>query len=303
MNRRYHHLTFAALALALGSGGTLIVQQVRAAGVPKTGALTYAGVLALPDGTSVQGTKNIGLAVYDAASNGNLLCQVMSAPVPVQGGHFQVALPDVCLVAVQSNSDVWVDVQVDGGSVGRSKLGAVPYAIEAQRAAGASSVVGGGALDQRLAALEGQVSGKVAGMWFVSPTSDCVSITNSPEWKDISGMNKTFSVTKPVTLWATYSFNVQPDGEPGAEWIGTHLVIDNIVAPVSGGHYQPYSGGDSNVNIVGNYVGDLAAGEHTVKLQWFTQGTTRTWSNCPWPYGTPASAVGSRSIVIMAIYK
>lgn len=304
MNRRYRHLILAVVALAMGSGGTLIVQQVRAAGVPRTGALTYAGVLALPDGTAVQGSKNIGLAVYDAAINGSLLCQVMSSAIPVQGGRFQVALPDACVAAVQSNADVWIDVQVDGGSVGRSKLGAVPYAFEAQRAAGASSAVSGSALDQRLAALEAQVSGKVAGTWFVSPTTtDCISVTNSPEWKDTPGMTKTFSVTKPVTLWATYSFNVQPDAEPGSEWVGTHLVVDDVVAPVSGSHYQPYSGGDSNVNIVGNYVGELAAGEHTVKLQWFTQGATRTWSNCPWALGTPPSNVGSRSMVIMAIYK
>jgi hypothetical protein len=35
---------------------------------------------------------------------------------------------------VRAQRDLWVEVLVDGNPIGRSKLGAVPYAIEAQRA-------------------------------------------------------------------------------------------------------------------------------------------------------------------------
>lgn len=73
------------------------------------------------------------LAFYDAVANGEKLgCEISSEPLThVDRGRFQIPLPDTSIGAIQSTADIWVDVQVDGLSVGRSKLGVVPYAVEA----------------------------------------------------------------------------------------------------------------------------------------------------------------------------
>lgn len=121
-------------ALALGSAATFMVTRSLAAGIPATGTLTYTGVLLNPDGTSVSGSKSIGIVVYDAQTAGNQICNVPSASITLTGGRFQVALPDACRTGVNAHADLWVEVAVDGTLLGRTKLGAVPYAVEASHA-------------------------------------------------------------------------------------------------------------------------------------------------------------------------
>lgn len=154
MNRYVKRGFEIALILTIGAAGTLIVQRVRAAGIPASGALTYSGVLTGPDGVPVNGSKAVALAVFDQKENGTLVCQVLSTPTPVNAGHFQLPLPDACTTAVKTHPELWVDVQVDGVSLlGRTRLGAVPYAVEAASAANAS-----GALDSRISNLEQRLS-------------------------------------------------------------------------------------------------------------------------------------------------
>lgn len=139
MNRSSRLLASAVAALTLGAAAILFVEHVRAAGAPATNAFAYSGTLTLPDGSAVQGSKNIGLAVYTSQTATTPTCQVISAPVPVSAGHFQIALPDTCIAAAKASPDLWVDVQVDGASVGKTKLGAIPYAVEASHAVQADS--------------------------------------------------------------------------------------------------------------------------------------------------------------------
>jgi hypothetical protein len=54
-----------------------------------------------------------------------------STPQTLVGGAFQVTLPDTCTAAVHANADLWVEVLVSGLAIGRTKLGAVPYAVVA----------------------------------------------------------------------------------------------------------------------------------------------------------------------------
>ena len=105
--------------------------RARAAGIPATQALTYSGVLTDATGTPMTGTVPIQIALFDAATAGNQACVTVSAPQTLVGGAFQIALPDACTTAVAANPDLWVDVLVSGLSVGRTKLGAVPYAVAA----------------------------------------------------------------------------------------------------------------------------------------------------------------------------
>ena len=126
-------------ALAVGSAVTLMVERVRAKGIPEAGALTYTGELETPDGTPVSGEKNIGLVLYDAAKQGAEVCSVGSGPVTLVSGRFQLSLPKACSDAISGNPDLWSELQVEGAPMGRTKLGAVPYAIESLHAVTAAN--------------------------------------------------------------------------------------------------------------------------------------------------------------------
>lgn len=137
--------TFALAVAAIGYR----VGRARADGVPAMNPLFYSGVLE-DSGRPVEGARDITLRLWDAATGGTIACPETTAmATPVVSGRFRVALESACVTAIQRNSELWTEVVVSGTSLGRSKIGAVPYAIEAARAAGAS-----GMLETRLAAVE-----------------------------------------------------------------------------------------------------------------------------------------------------
>jgi hypothetical protein len=127
----------------------LIGRAVRAAGPPSTQPLWYAGYLE-KDGSPAEGTLGIAVNVWDAAADGNQVCTRANTETPLSQGRFRIPLPDPCVAAVKAHSELWVEVVVDGKDfLPRSKIAAVPYAIEA---ANASAAVG--LLDGRIAAVE-----------------------------------------------------------------------------------------------------------------------------------------------------
>jgi hypothetical protein len=120
--------TFALCAAAL-----LVVERVRAAGVPQTG-FTYSGLLEDSDGVPVSGSVNVGVSLHDADPDGEKVCEADSRELVIVAGRFQISLPDECTAAVKVNPNLWLEVEVDGASLGRTQLGAVPYAVEANHA-------------------------------------------------------------------------------------------------------------------------------------------------------------------------
>jgi hypothetical protein len=129
----------ALLAVALVSG--YLVGRARAA-IPTTQVLTYSAVLTDTTGAPVTGSKNIQIQVWDAATAGNLACMVGPNAIDLgTTGAFQLALPAACVTAVHSNPDLWVELLVNGASIGRAKLGAVPYAVEADTASNAAGAL------------------------------------------------------------------------------------------------------------------------------------------------------------------
>jgi hypothetical protein len=242
------------------------------------------------------------------------LCSTDAVSTPVLDGHFRVALDASCPTAVSANPDAFVEVVVDGTtSLGRSKLGAVPFAVETKHAVTATSAATAtaalaavGGLDQRISALESLQSGKLAGMWFASP-GGCVSIQSS-SWTNVNQTVVSFSVSAPVPVWATYSINVQLDSAPASEFVALRLAIDGTAADISATHYQPFSIGDSKMNLVGHYMGDMTAGAHTVQMQWATNaGGTHIRSNCAGPGpgtwtlgGGDTASIAARTLVVLA---
>ena len=100
MNRKYLIATILG-SLAFVGATTLIVQRVRAAGIPATEALTYTGYLEDPDGMPIADTSlAIGLQLFDAEDAVTEVCEVNSAARTLVGGRFQIPLDSLSLIHI-----------------------------------------------------------------------------------------------------------------------------------------------------------------------------------------------------------
>jgi hypothetical protein len=159
------------LCLVFGLGYAV---RVVAAGIPAHDGLTYSGLLEDISG-ALAGQHDIQVNLYD--SNQVLLCQSAKESVTVDHGRFSVAMPDDgCRKAFADTPDVWAHVVVDGNDTGAAKVGAVPYAVEANhavdsdRAQAAQSAAPGGALASQLSELRSDVDVLKAPMAWIAPT-------------------------------------------------------------------------------------------------------------------------------------
>ena len=151
-------------ALALSVVGMIAAYRVgraRADGVPMVNPLYFGGMLD-DGGRPLEGTRNVTVRLWDAATAGATVCTTNAGATAFSGGRFRVALDGTCVSAVRANPELWAELQVDTTTFPRSKLGAVPYALEAGRAMGAA-----GALEARIAAVEARTGGRqvVIGSW------------------------------------------------------------------------------------------------------------------------------------------
>jgi hypothetical protein len=129
------HLAVALGALALGGAVFVGTRIAQADGVPQTQPLTYSGTLLDAAGNPATGTLNVDLNLYTAAMGGSLACAT-SGQITLVGGRFQLVLDPSCTAAVHATPDLFVEFKVNGASVftTRPRLGAVPYALEADTA-------------------------------------------------------------------------------------------------------------------------------------------------------------------------
>jgi hypothetical protein len=137
-------LAIGALCAAAGGFAAMYVAgRARAAGVPTIPpAMTYSGTLTQADGTPLTGSKNIGVEIWDQPTGGTTpVCLAPSSMQTLVAGSFQVALPDTCAAAVHANPDLWIEVSIDGAALARTKIGAVPYALESATASAAAGAL------------------------------------------------------------------------------------------------------------------------------------------------------------------
>ena len=141
---RMHKVTVSALLLLVAAGAIGVgLHRARAAGVPVTNPLYYAGMLQ-DAGGPVNGTKNLELVFWaseTSTGSADRKCTTTAAGTAVASGRFRVALDPSCATDVHANSDLWIEVRVDGTSLGRRKIGASAYALEAAAANGASGAL------------------------------------------------------------------------------------------------------------------------------------------------------------------
>jgi hypothetical protein len=153
MIQRSRVVRVGCLVLALSLG--YAIRAAWAGGIPATKALSYVGLVETATGP-LTGMHNIQVALYDAVTAGNLLCQTASTPLTLTNGRFSIQLPDSCTTAIGANANSWVDVLVDGSDTGRTMVEAVPYAVEANHAVNADNPTG--ALATTVAKMQSNIS-------------------------------------------------------------------------------------------------------------------------------------------------
>jgi hypothetical protein len=131
MNRRRLTLVLFGCAL-VAMPLCYVVGRARASGVPSPNPMVYSGTLE-DSGTPVNGTSTIGVTIFDslATGTGTAVCTTAPQSVTVTNGLFRVPLDDSCTAAVQANPNLYIEVSVNSQIMQpRTRLGAVPYAVE-----------------------------------------------------------------------------------------------------------------------------------------------------------------------------
>jgi hypothetical protein len=141
MNRSRTAVAAASGVILLGILGGFFAGKALAGGIPPTAALTYSGKLEGAGGEPLPSPQTLQLRFWNdpsASAASNLLCESGSAgtTVTLSSGHFSIKLPDTCTAAINTNANAYVELRVGDPlvSLGRTKIGAVPYAVEASHA-------------------------------------------------------------------------------------------------------------------------------------------------------------------------
>ncbi len=128
-------------SVALLAAGLVAVgyKQMRAHadGVPTMNPMTYSGTLE-DGGQPVAGSRNFRLTLWDdprSTDSSRMRCVTTAPNTPVTAGRFQVALDNSCTPVVFASPNLWVELEVNGSPLPRTRIGAVPFALEAARAA------------------------------------------------------------------------------------------------------------------------------------------------------------------------
>lgn len=133
------HQTRSTLLLALlaGAAGALLTTAIdhetpaTAAGLPTTTPFTYSGLLADAQGKPLSAaTAQVGLSLHTAQSGGTAACTTAAKQVTLNQGRFTLTLHADCQKAFHDHPDLYLQLTVNGTTLPRTKVGAVPYALE-----------------------------------------------------------------------------------------------------------------------------------------------------------------------------
>ncbi len=184
--------------LALGAGATTALAlrgRADAEGIPATEPLSYSGEL-LENGAAVDDTRAVVLTVWSSATATDAAskkCETSSPRTAIVKGSFRVALDPACVTQIRTTPELWIEPVVGGKSLGRRKIGAAPYAIEADHAATATRATDStGALDARIAALEQKVAALSQGLGPLVQTGNTFGGMELPGWNLLTGTGERF---------------------------------------------------------------------------------------------------------------
>lgn len=141
------------------SAAIFLAGRAWAGGAPATApVMTYAGVLEGADGKPLTGNQIVEVRLWPSATpgtSGKQLCAAGPKTVTLDAhGRFSIALDD-CVATIKAAADAWLEVLLetngDSSSLGTTKVGAVPYALEAGHATAADTAAAAtGALKKTL---------------------------------------------------------------------------------------------------------------------------------------------------------
>ncbi|MBI5495853.1 MAG: hypothetical protein HY904_12585 [Deltaproteobacteria bacterium] len=148
---------FPIVLTALVAGGLGFFIRSAVAAIPTTDpVMTFTGRLT-NNGAPMAGAQEIVLEVWHPGGT-TFDCKTPVQGVEVVNGFFKVPLTPSCVDALAAHANAEVDIKVNGASVGRTRAGAVPYAMEAKRADTATSAATGGPLATQVGDLETAVT-------------------------------------------------------------------------------------------------------------------------------------------------
>ena len=143
MNRRLRTMSLAAVA-AIAVAGGYHLGGARASGIPALNTLSYSGTL-LNNGQPENASHFILLKLWEKGNASAACSTIPAGSISVVNGRFTIPLDSSCVAVIHKSPDVEVEVVVDGTSMGKTSLAAVPYAIEADTA---SNFAPGSAISQ-----------------------------------------------------------------------------------------------------------------------------------------------------------
>jgi hypothetical protein len=211
--------------------------------VPESDGLTYSALLTDATGHPIDGMRSVSLTLWDAQGGGKQRCAAGPESRTLTAGRFQLQLPAACASAVHERADLWLEVSVDGASLGRSKLGSVPYALESAHSQSADQA--SGALATRLMDIE-QTRVQSAG----SPTKPlklCRGTTPvaGTDWKVVNGSQLRVTVDM-----SSCGFSAHPVILSSVSGNARHMRL------LGGGNTAPPSGGKSEAEAFDVTVSD-----------------------------------------------
>ena len=132
MNRRLRTMSVAAI-VALAVAGGYQLRGARASGIPGMNTLSYSGTLIM-NGQPENASHFILLKLWEKDNPSAACSTIPAGNTSVINGRFTLPLDSSCVAVIHKSPDVQVEVVIDGVTMGKSALAAVPYAVEADTA-------------------------------------------------------------------------------------------------------------------------------------------------------------------------
>jgi hypothetical protein len=130
------------VSLAVATEVGYLSGRARASALPSSQTMAYSGVLTDTSGKPLPGPNSLQLFVWDSAMGGTQQCSTLPTMTPLALGNFTIMLPDECAAKARASADLWLELYVDGSPLPRTKITAVPYALETVHAVEASNATG-----------------------------------------------------------------------------------------------------------------------------------------------------------------
>lgn len=127
----------------------VLAGRALATGVPTASPLTFSGLVTDDAGKPYAAAVPVIVKLYAGQNANTAACTAATTEAEAGTGRFEAVLAADCAKAVHDSNDLWSELTVGANKIvlPRSRVGAVPYALEAQVASGA-----GGALAAEMAA-------------------------------------------------------------------------------------------------------------------------------------------------------